>query len=542
VSSLRRLLPILAAAQAVGILLADRGLLPVDAALVAGATAIALGATVARGAARAGLATVAAVAAGALALGGQLEAASRWRPRAPLEVTLEGTVQNAASGEGWMRVDLAEVSAAEPGAPRLPGRVRVLDRPTPPEAPALEAALPGERILARVRLRAHRELRNPGSRPRARGLERQGIGAVGRLVHPALHVRLPDREGLRPLARLHASRAALAERLSGTGPGGGLLRALALGDRRDLPQKTRDAFTRLGLAHLLAVSGLHLTLVASLIFAGARAVLRRSAWLAARRDTRELALAAGVAGAVLYALAAGWGVPVRRALVLLLGLAAAVARGRPGMRMLPLAAAAIAILTVEPEALFQAGAQLSFAASAALAIAARAPAEASHDRSARLRLAASGGLRASASAVAATAPLAAYHLGTVAPLGLVANLVGIPWTAFALLPAALAGTAAACTPAAPPAAWMLRGSERVAAFTLFAVEGAAAKAPVLGAAGRPAPFWFAVAGALVLLGLRTSRTLARAALALAVSLLLALAPPAKLLPDPPRVVVLNVSR
>jgi competence protein ComEC len=510
VSSLRRLLPILAAAQALGILLADRGLLPADAALVAGATAIALGATVARGAARAGLAGVAAVAAGALALGGQLEAASRWRPRAPLEVTLEGTVHDAASGEGWMRVDLAEVSAAEPGAPRLPGRVRVLDRPTPPEAPALEAVLPGERILARVRLRAHRELRNPGSRLRARGLEREGIGAVGRLVHPALHVRLPDREGLRPLARLHARRAALAEHLSATGPGGGLLRALALGDRRDLPQQTRDAFARLGLAHLLAVSGLHLTLVASLIFAGARAVLRRSAWLAARRDTRELALAAGVAGAVLYALAAGWGVPVRRALILLLGLAAAVARGRPGTRMQPLAAAAIAILTVEPEALFEAGAQLSFAASAALAMAARAPAEAPRDRSARLRVAASGGLRASASAVAATAPLAAYHLGTAAPLGLVANLVGIPWTAFALLPAALAGTAAACTPAAPPAAWVLQGSERVAAFTIFAVEGAAAKAPVLGAAVRPAPFWFAVAGALVLLALWTSRTLARA--------------------------------
>jgi competence protein ComEC len=530
-------------AQALGILLADRGLLRVDAALVAGATAIALGATVARRApARAGLAGVAAVAAGALALGDQLEAATAWRPRAPLEVTLEGTVQGSGAGEGWTLVDLTEVVAAEPGAPQLPRRVRIFGRPTPVEMPALEAALPGERVLARVRLRAHRELRNPGSHPRARSLERAGIGAVGWLVHPALHVRLPEREGIRPLARLHARRAALAERLSASGPGGGLLRALALGDRRDLPQEARDAFMRLGLAHLLAVSGLHLTLVASLVFAGVRAALARSAWLAARRDTRELALAAGVAAAVLYALAAGWGVPVRRSLVLLLGLAASVARGRPGVRMQPLAAAAIAVLCVEPEALFQAGAQLSFAASAALAMAARAPAEAQRDRSSRLRRAASEGLRTSASAVAATAPLAAYHLGNTAPLGLIANLVGIPWTAFALLPAALAGAVAACFPADSPAKWVLDLSERIAAFTLFAVGSAAARAPALGATVRPAPVWFAVAGALVLLVLWTPRTLVRAALALAVSLLLALAPPAKLLPEPPRIVALDVGQ
>jgi competence protein ComEC len=221
-------------------------------------------------------------------------------------------------------------------------------------------------------------------------------------------------------------------------------------------------------------------------------------------------------------------------------LAAAVARGRPGLRLQPLAAAAIVVLSVEPEALFQAGAQLSFAASAALALAARTPA--ARDGSSRLRRGASEGLRASASAVAATAPLAAYHLGNTAPLGLVANLVGIPWTAFALLPAALAGAAAACLPAAPPAEWVLDLSQRIAAFTLFAVEGAAAKAPALGMAARPALFWFALAGALVPLALWTPHTLVRAALALAVSLLLALAPPARLLPEPPRMVALDVGQ
>ena len=139
------------------------------------------------------------------------------------------------------------------------------------------------------------------------------------------------------------------------GAGAGLLRALALGDRRGLSPAQRDAFARLGIAHILAVSGLHLALVASLFFAATRWTVGRSAALAARRDTRVFALAAGVAAAVIYAVLSGWGVPVRRALVLLFGLALAVASGRPRALLPPLAAAAIAVLAFEPQALFLAG-------------------------------------------------------------------------------------------------------------------------------------------------------------------------------------------
>jgi competence protein ComEC len=510
---LRKLLPVLAASLAGGIFLADWGCVSPEAALVAGATAVALGATVVRGArGRAALGAVAAAAAGALALGTQLEAAALGRPVAPVELTLTGSVRETAAGATWMRVDLADVVASEDGVVFAPARVRVVGRRTPPGIPAFEAALPGERVRLRARLRAPRERHNPGSHPRGRDLERAGVGAEARLVHPALHVRLPQQEAARPLAALLARRAAVGEMLSASGPGGGLLRALALGDRRGLAPETREAFASLGLAHLLAVSGLHLTLVAALIFAAVRAGPGRSAWLAARADARAPALAAAVVGAILYALWAGWGVAVRRALVLLLGLALAVACGRPGARAQPLAAAALLILCFEPEALFEPGAQLSFAASAALAWAMVELEPDGHRH--RVRRAAVGALRASATALAATAPLAAYHWGQSAPLALLANGV--------------AGVVAAC--------------EHVAGATLAAVAWAAARVPGNAMGPRPAAPWLLAVAGLALLALRARRTRTRVVLVLTLSGLLLLAAPSALRPAPPRVAALDVGQ
>ena len=538
---MRKLLPILAASQAGGILLADRGCLSPEAALVAGATAVALGATVVRGArGRAALGVLAAAAAGALALGVRLEAAAAGRPAAPVELTLSGTVRATSAGPTWMRVDLADVVADEKAAASPPARIRVVGRRTPPGTPALETALPGERVRLRGRLQAPQQRHNPGSRSRHRGLERAGVGAELRLVHPALHVRLPEQEGARPLAVLHARRAAAGERLSQSGAGGALLRALALGDRRGLAPETREAFASLGVAHLLAVSGLHLTLVAALIFTAVRAGPGRSAWLAARGDARAAALAAAVAGALLYALWAGWGIAVRRALILLLGLALAVARGRPGARLQPLGTAAVLVLCVEPEALFDPGAQLSFGASAALA---HAMSESGAEgRRAAIRRAVAASVRASATALAATAPLAAYHWGQSAPLALLANGVAIPWTAFVLLPAALAASLAAALPDAAPLDGILTACARVAGATLRAVEWAAARAPGTALGPRPSGAWLAAAAGLAALALRARRTRTRVLIACALSGLFVIATPPAIRPPPPRVVALDVGQ
>ncbi len=541
--SLRHLLPILAVCQILGIVAADRGWVAPDAALVAGATAVAMGGLLARSArARSSFAALAAAAAGALALGNQLGEAARGWPLEPRELAIVGTVRNATAGVHWMRVDLVDVVAADRHAAPPASRVRVIGRRSAPNTPALESALPGERRQLSVRLRAPAPRRNPGSVGWRDRLVRAGVGAEASLTHPALPVRLPEREGRRPLAALHAARIELGEALSARGPGGSLLRALALGDRRGLSSETRDDFASLGLAHLLAVSGLHLTLVASLSFAGVRMTLGRRAWLAARWDTRIPALVVGVACAAGYALLAGWGIPVRRALVLLLGLVVAVARARPGGRAPPLAAAAMAILWIQPEALFEPGAQLSFAASAALA-AAVDPMPSLRRRAAHRRWLGvfATALRASATALAATAPLVAYHMAKVAPLGLVANAFAVPWTALALLPAAMLGTLAAAFPSIGTE-FVSMACEHVGRVSLSAVEWAAARATGFETDARPAIPWCLGAAGIAVWVLRARTTRMRVGLALAQSALLSFAPGPQIRPPPPRVVVFDTGR
>jgi predicted membrane metal-binding protein len=102
------------------------------------------------------------------------------------------------------------------------------------------------------------------------------------------------------------------------------------------------------------------------VYAAGRLAFHRLSTLAERSDARRLSLLVAVGFAVAYALLSGWAVPVRRALVLLIAVAIGFLRRRPGRRGHPLALAALIVLGFEPGALFDAGAQMSFAASAAL--------------------------------------------------------------------------------------------------------------------------------------------------------------------------------
>lgn len=487
---------------------------------------------------RAALAVAVAFAAGALSLATRLDAAARHRPVAASERTVEATVAAQARFGGFTRLELRDAAPARPGAPPVPSRIRVSLDAADAGSP-LERSVVGDRLRARLRLRPPRGLRNPGGRRGERDLARAGVGASARPVHPALAARRPEAEGWRPGAGLRRARRTWIGRLETAGPGGALLAALAFGERGSLPPEARDAFARLGIAHLLAVSGLHLALVGGAAFAAARVALARSARLAARRDPRDPALAAALLVAAAYALLAGWGVPVRRALVLLAGLALAVARGRPGARGHPLCAAALLVLALEPQALFAAGAQLSFAASAALlgAAAPRDPASPGGAAGALRDL-----LRATATAAAATAPLAAWTLGVSAPLALVANAVAVPWTAVALLPASLVAAGAAALSGAPGAGLALAAAERMAAATLEVAEYAAERVPLSDTGLRPGWPGVALGAAFALAALRARGTAARAALAVLAAAAPRLAPPPELPPAPPRLVAFDVGR
>jgi len=452
-------------------------------------------------------------------------------------------------------------SAAGGGLPGA-GEPPQIDAP-----PGIAAAALGSRVRAALVMHAAPGLRNPGGRDARRALARRGIGARARLKHPRLFaVIAPPR--CPPCAALAARRQAAAQRLEAEGRGGALLAALSLGARSGLPQPLRDAAGRTGLAHLLAVSGLHLALVAGAVFAPARLLLAFAPGV--RRDARRLALLAALAAGLIYGWLAGFGVPMRRALVFLAAWGAASAARRPIGNLSRLAWGAGAVLVWDPAALFSPGAQLSFAAAAGLMLG-RPPANSTADAEAAPREADANAaprgvawlrgwaalaldawprgragpagamlLRTSAGAVAATAPLAALHFGGASPIGWLANLLAVPLTALLLLPLALCAAALALlAPHSAAAAWLLPALAQVGELAAAAVLAWARHAPAASAAA-PAPWLICAAALLALPTLRARRTLWRLSGALAICLAVALGPSARLNPPPPRVVFLDV--
>jgi len=538
-----RLLPLLAFAQVLGIWVADCGWIGLEVAAGLGGALLVAGLASARSAlARTAIGVALAFLAGALSLAAPLDAAT---PRAALPaqpVVIEATVIDTTAGPDWVRVDVADARAVEPHAGLLPTRIRLLGRATPAGFRGLEAALRGDRIRAQVVLYAIHEPQNPGALHRARALERRGIGALGRLVHPALHVVLADRSHGSALRGIRVLRRAISARLAASGAGSSLVRALALGDRSGLSPEVSDAFRKLGLSHLLAVSGLHLGLVAAFAFAAARASAGRSAWLAARCDTRRIALGVGVAVATAYALLSGWAIPVRRAWVFLLVLALAIVRGRSRARSVPLSAAAICVLAVEPAALFEPGAQLSFAATAALMFGASRSARAERSGANPRWRALDDAARASASAVAVTAPIAAWQLGSAAPLAWLANLAAIPWTAFALLPLSLLAALALGCGLETLGGALASAASWISSATLEVAIGCAHRLPTSIPATRPAAVYLLAIALLVALTLRARTTRVRVLGALCVSAAVGLARPSAVQPPRPRAVALEVGQ
>ncbi len=531
----------LALAVAAGIALADAGALSGESAFVLAAGSIGVGAATRAPQLRVVCALAAFAGAGALALAVQREDAARARPDRPCVATVDGRVAGVARLPGMVRAELSGVTSAEAGV-ALPSAVRVQTESTPDGDAPIETALTGDQVRARLRLRPPVGLRNPGGGDLARTLARSGIGALARLDAPALLVRVGDEHGAAAMLRwLRAGREAAAARLAARGEGGALLATLALGDRRGLPPDLRDAFARLGLSHLLSVSGLHLVLVAGGLYALALRAVSRRARIASRRDARRVALRLALAGATVYALGAGWGVPVQRSLVLIFALAASALRGRPTQRGAALAAAAVFVLAREPESLFDAGAQMSFAASAALSAAgARSAAADPETPLARRALDAIVGLlAASSAAMAASAPLAATRLGVVAPAGLLANLAFVPWTGFVLLPAALAAGLLAVVPGTDPALGLLGA---VAGATCRVIRSLAGVVPPVPGTPSPSAGWIVAAVLAALPAILARRTGVRVAACAGELVLLALARPAAIAPAPPRAVFLEVGQ
>lgn len=355
-------------------------------------------------------------------------------------IWIEGRVREAEQRDNGYRILLDRLVIGGLSELELPQRIRVTLRRDG------ETLWPGQRIRLRALLSPPPEPAMPGAYDFARAAWFRQIGAVGYAIGaPEILQAEPSAGwGTDGLVRLSALRQEMSRRLaqSAEGPGGAIAIALMTGERGPIPDATDQDFRDSGLAHILSISGLHLTLVAGLLFFVVRALLALSPYLALHHPIKKWAAAMALLGAVAYTLLSGAGLPTLRALVMISLALLAVLLDRRAITLRSVAWAALALLVLWPESLLDPGFQMSFAAVTALVaafelwgprIAAwRAAADGAPLRLALLWLL--GTMAASFVAGMGSSFFAAYHFNRVADYALIANLLATPLVSFWIMP------------------------------------------------------------------------------------------------------------
>lgn len=350
---------------------------------------------------------------------------------------VEGRVVEADPREGGWRITLDRLRLTGIAARDTPRSVRISMRH------GAEGLLPGERIRVRAFLSPPGGPALPGGFDYARQAWFEGLGGLGWSIGPPEKIAGADSGIDVRIARL---RTAVTDRIlaHGDGPGAAMAAALITGMRAGIPDEVWRDMQRSGLAHILSISGLHMSMVAGTIYLAVRLLLSLIQPLALRVPVRKLAAAVAILGTAFYLLLAGWSVPAVRSF-LMCGVAfLAIMIDRNPLSMRLLAWSAVTVILLRPETVMGASFQLSFAAVTALIAAYEggrfrvAPLDGQEQRPWWTALGyLRGVMLTTLIASAATTPLSAFHFQNVATYGVLANLVGVPLTTFLVMPAGL---------------------------------------------------------------------------------------------------------
>ncbi|MEW6446215.1 MAG: DNA internalization-related competence protein ComEC/Rec2 [Pseudomonadota bacterium] len=362
-----------------------------------------------------------------LALGGQAVDAVRSGWLAPalegerlsMDVRIEGLPE---SGPHATHFIAEVVSPPEGLAQGFPRRLRLAWYKQPP------ALAPGEvwRLSATLK-RPHGMVNGMGFDYEA-WLFRQGIQATG-TVRDGERLRTPSDWSVDAL-RLSV-RARLIERLAGE-PSLGLVLGLTLGDRSLIGEGQWDALIATGTNHLLAISGMHVTMIAGLVWVCSAWIWRRVPALALRCPAPLAGALAGAAAALAYSLLAGFSVPTQRTLLMLLAAVLALLSRRAVRARDVLGVAALFVLLYDPLSVLDVGFWLSFGAVALLIYAAMG----GLGRSGWL----TDAVRAQWAVTLGLAPLTVLLFQRASLVSPLANAFAIPLVTLLVTPLALVGT------------------------------------------------------------------------------------------------------
>lgn len=316
-----------------------------------------------------------------------------------------------------------------------------------------------------IRVRGVLSPPSPPAAPGAFDFQRQSyfqrLGGVGFVMGPAELIAKAPEDGLDGMwLVVERLRQNISDRVIEKlpGPRGAVALSLMNGDRSAIPLGLMEDVRDSGLAHLLSISGLHIGLVAGILFGAVRGALALAPFLALRHPIKKWAACIAVIGALAYSLVAGATVPTMRSFLMIGIVMTAVVLDRRGISMRMVAWAAVAIMLIRPESLLGASFQMSFAAVTALIAAYEFIRDRRRGREQpprawwRYPLLGVGGVALTTLiAGAATAPFALYHFNYFQAYGLAANLLAVPVTslwvmpwavvAFALMPLGLEGLA-----------------------------------------------------------------------------------------------------
>ncbi|NJM31145.1 MAG: ComEC family competence protein [Rhizobiales bacterium] len=363
------------------------------------------------------------------------------------EVSVTGVVESKkASGAKRQTLVIALEKLAELPRELVPQRARVSQLLKHGDPPI------GSRVRFRARIGPLPPPVMPGGFDFGRQLWFDGIGATGRMTG-AIAIEDRDSGGWPRLgAAIAEVRKAIGARIAAVleGDRAAIAEALVTGERGAISPAVNESLQISGLAHILSISGLHMSLVAGGMFWLARAILACFPSIALRHPIKKWAAVAALIVGFLYMGLAGADVATERSYIMIAIVFGAILFDRPAISMRNLAIAALIILVTRPEAALSAGFQMSFMAVMGLAALYEAWGErmAKQDEDAVPRTAAHRLLRRGVYIVVASlattlvagtfsAIPATYHFGRLSLYGVIANGLALPAVSLVVMPMAL---------------------------------------------------------------------------------------------------------
>jgi competence protein ComEC len=360
-----------------------------------------------------------------------------WSMTANVEGRIIG-IDRSGSGRPRLLLDRVVIHGVEPE--RTPARIR-LSLGSDGDSAILVAGL---RVLGQARLSPPSAPSEPGAFDFRRMAWFMQIGAVGYTRSPMVEA-YPRAEDVTGFAvHILAVRRALSAAIHAHMPGAhaGFAAAILTGDRSEVDPAALDDLRASNLAHLLAISGLHMGLLSGFVFALVRGGLALVPAIALNYPIKKVAAMVALSAGAAYLVISGASIATQRAFIMTAVVLVAVVLDRPAFTLRSVALAALLVLSVRPESLTEAGFQMSFAATTALIatfewLRAKPWWRETWRPGWRFLRPVIGVTITSFVAGLATAPISAFHFNVLSRYGLIANVLAVPAMGLVVMPAAV---------------------------------------------------------------------------------------------------------